>query len=82
MKVYLEAADLHRLHQDGDLWAFVEADPTQTVREIANGLRVRTSAVTGGLKRLGNVKKLEKWMTRVLPEIVVYRNQFFFASME
>lgn len=48
--------------QDDNLKAMVEADPSQTVRGIAEELGVSHHAVEDGLKRIGKVKKLEKWV--------------------
>lgn len=39
--------------QDDDLKALVEADPSQTIREIVDGLNVSKTAVTDDSKRLG-----------------------------
>ena len=44
----------------------METDPSQTVRGMAEELGVSSHAVFDGLKRIGNVKKLEKWMSHGL----------------
>lgn len=51
-----------RVIQDEDLRTLVETDPSQTVRGIAEELGVSSHAVFDGLKRIGKVKKLEKWV--------------------
>ena len=45
-----------------DLRTLVETDPSQTVRGIAEALGVSSHAVFDGLKRVGRVKELEKWV--------------------
>ncbi|VDO60605.1 unnamed protein product [Heligmosomoides polygyrus] len=50
--------------QDDDLKAFVDDDPSQTVREIVDGLGVSKTAATDDLKRFGKVKKLESGCPR------------------
>lgn len=48
--------------QDADLRTLVETDPSQTVRGMAEELGVSVHAVWNGLKRVGKVKKLDKWV--------------------
>ena len=48
--------------QDEELRTLVETDPSQTVRGVTEELRVSSHAVFDGLKRIGKVKKLEKWV--------------------
>ena len=40
----------------------METDPSQTVRGLAEEVGVSPHAVYDGLKRIGKVKKLEKWV--------------------
>ena len=40
----------------------VETDPSQTVRRMAGELGVSSCAAFDGLKRIGKVKKLKKWV--------------------
>ena len=40
----------------------METDPSQTMRRMAEELGVSSHAVFDGLKRMGEVKKLEKWV--------------------
>ena len=47
---------------DEDLMTLVETDPSQTVRGMAEELGVSSPAVFDGLKLIGRVKKLEKWV--------------------
>lgn len=49
---------------DNSLKAFVEADPLQTVREIAENLAVSRTAVKSGLKCIGKVKSSESGSPR------------------
>ena len=51
-----------RALQDNELRTLVEDDPSQTARGIAQKLGVSHHAVLHGLKRIGKVKKLEKWV--------------------
>ena len=52
--------------QDEDLRTLVETDPSQTVRGMAEELSVCSHAVFDGLKRIGKVRKLEKWVPKDL----------------
>ena len=47
---------------DEDFRGILEADPSQTVREIAEELGLGKSTVADGLERIGNVKKLDNWV--------------------
>ncbi len=53
---------------DGHLKALIEADPRQTVRELAQGLGVDKSTVSRHLADIGKVKKLDKWVPHELNE--------------
>lgn len=57
-----------RATPDEDLKAVVEDDPSQTVREIAEKLGLSKSSVADGLKRIGKVKKLDKWVPHNLSD--------------
>ncbi|RLU17526.1 hypothetical protein DMN91_009761 [Ooceraea biroi] len=46
----------------------IEVDPTLTVREVAERLNVHHSTVVRHLRRLGKVKKLDKWVPHELME--------------
>ncbi|EZA58510.1 Histone-lysine N-methyltransferase SETMAR, partial [Ooceraea biroi] len=46
----------------------IEVDPTLTVREVAERLNVHHSTVVRHLRRLGKVKKLDKWVPHELTE--------------
>ena len=47
---------------DEDFKGMLKADPSQTVREIAEKLGVGKSTVADGLERIGKVKKLDSWV--------------------
>ncbi|KAJ0183177.1 hypothetical protein K1T71_001153 [Dendrolimus kikuchii] len=46
---------------NAELKAIVEADPSQTMSEIAAGCGVSDKTVLIHLKQIGKVKKLERW---------------------
>ena len=52
--------------QGEDLRTPVEIDPSQKVHEMAEELGVSSHAIFAGLKRIGKVKKLEKWVPHEL----------------
>ena len=52
--------------QDENFRTLVETDPSQTVRGMMEELGVSSHAVFDGLKRIGKVKKLEKWVSHDL----------------
>ena len=52
--------------RDEDLRTPVETDPSQTVRGMAEERDVSSHAIFDGLKGIGKVKKLEKWVPRDL----------------
>ena len=60
--------------QDEDLRTLVETDPSQTVREMAEELGVSSHAVFDGLKHIGKVKELEKWVPHDLVYRIIDRN--------
>ena len=55
-----------RVIQDEDLRTLVKTDPSQTVRGMEEELGVSSHAVFDGLRRIGKVKKLEKWVAHDL----------------
>ena len=52
--------------QDENLRTLVETDLSKTVRVMAEELGVSSHTVFDGLKRIGKVKKLEKWVSHDL----------------
>ena len=53
---------------DEVLRELVEANPRVTIREIAYDLGVKPSTVSRHLKKIGKVKKLDKWVPHELTE--------------
>jgi histone-lysine N-methyltransferase SETMAR len=53
---------------DDQLRALVEEDPRKTVRELAEDLNVSVGTISGHLKIIGKVKKLDKWVPHELNE--------------
>jgi histone-lysine N-methyltransferase SETMAR len=52
----------------------VEADPCQTVREVAQELDVDPATFFGHLPQIGNMKKLSKWVPHRLNESQINRH--------
>ena len=48
--------------QDEDLRTLVETDPSQAVRGMVEELDVSSHAVFDGLKHIGKIENLEKWV--------------------
>ncbi|CAK9798972.1 Histone-lysine N-methyltransferase SETMAR [Anthophora plagiata] len=53
---------------DEQLKTLIEADPLKTTREVAEELNVDQSTVVRHLKKIGKVKKLDKWIPYELNE--------------
>ncbi|XP_017796825.1 PREDICTED: histone-lysine N-methyltransferase SETMAR-like [Habropoda laboriosa] len=53
---------------DEQLKTLIEADPLKTTREVAEELNVDQSTVVRHLKKIGKVKKLDKWIPHELNE--------------
>uniref|UniRef100_A0A0K0E6W8 HTH_48 domain-containing protein n=1 Tax=Strongyloides stercoralis TaxID=6248 RepID=A0A0K0E6W8_STRER len=49
-----------------ELQAVVEADPRQTLGQLAEALNVSTATVSRHLKEIGKTKKLDKWIPHEL----------------
>ena len=60
------------LIDDDDLRQVVEADPWTTEPELANHLNVGTSTISGHLKYIGKVKKLEKWIPNQMKSLQAF----------
>lgn len=54
---------------DNILKALIEVDPLKTTREVAKELNVDQSTVVRHLKKIGKVKKLDKWVPYKLNKI-------------
>lgn len=54
--------------EDDHLRALVEADPSRTLKSIAEELNVSCKTIGNKMKTIGKVKKLQKWVPHLLTE--------------